>query len=53
MVEADADEVGNDAPMASWQCVEIVPTLLDGGSAIEPATVEVRVGVFEFDHRDR
>jgi hypothetical protein len=52
-VEAEADEVGNDGPLAvRRRVVEILPGLLDGGAPGGTIAVEVDPRAFQFDDGD-
>jgi len=50
VVEPDSREVGDDAPRAIRQGVEVIPALLDGSAAVGTVSVEVGLRVFELDH---
>ncbi len=49
VIEAEGDEVGDDAAGAIGEVVEVIPALLDGGAAVELVVIEIGGGVFELD----
>ena len=54
LIAPKADDVGDDVPAACRRrVVEIIPTLIDGGSAVRAVAVEVGLRTLEFDDGER
>ena len=47
MVEAETDVIADDTPRTIWECIEVIPALLDRSAAAKAVFINVYFGAFK------